>query len=162
MLLDTKRLNYTHMNVPNKNFLFLILIIIVCGCKQKSNEGENHDHSASDSIETSGNEALYSEVMKVHDEVMPKMNDIYTLKEELKKKLSTEKTLSEEKKKEIDATISKLDSASESMMIWMRGFRPLPDSLGEEKVREYLETEMEKVKNVREEIQEALESGKGL
>lgn len=148
------------MNICRKIFLFAILIVIVCNCGQKSSNDENHEHAASDSIETSGNEALYNEVMKVHDEVMPKMNDIYTLKEDLKKRLASEKELTDEKKKEIDIAILKLDSASESMMVWMRGFKPLPDSLGEEKVREYLETEMEKVKKVREEIQEALSQGK--
>jgi hypothetical protein len=44
----------------------------------------------------------------------------------------------------------------------MRAFDPLPDSLGEEKAREYLETEMEKVKQVRENILEALEKAKAL
>ena len=63
----------------------------------------------------------------------------------------------EEKKKEIEGTISKLDSASEGMMVWMRNFNPLPDSLGEEQAREYLENEMEKVKKVKEDILEALE-----
>lgn len=148
------------MTLLRKKFLFIALLAL-WGCGQKSNH-ENHEHAAQDSLESTGNDALYEEVMKVHDEVMPKMNDIYTLREKLKGELATQKDLAEEKKKEIGATISKLDSASESMMIWMRGFRPLPDSLGEEKAREYLETEMEKVKKVKDEIQEALVKGKGL
>ena len=91
---------------------------------------------------------------------MPKMNDLYKLKEELKKKMANTPGMVDEKKEEIEATIAKLDSASESMMVWMRGFNPLPDSLGEEKAREYLETEMEKVKKVKEDVLEALEKGK--
>jgi hypothetical protein len=46
------------------------------------------------------------------------------------------------------------------MMIWMRQFNPIPDSLGEEKAREYLEDEMTKVKKVREDILQALEQSK--
>jgi len=103
---------------------------------------------------------LYDEVMKIHDEVMPKMNDVYTLKEELKKEIANTPGMAAEKKKEIEQTISKLDSASEGMMVWMRNFNPLPDSLGEEQAREYLENEMEKVKKVKEDIQEALEKAK--
>ena len=95
--------------------------------------------------------------MKIHDEVMPKMNDIYKLKEELKKQIAETPGLVEEKKKEIEGTITELDSASESMMVWMRNFNPLPDSLGEEQAREYVENEMEKVKKVKEDIMEALE-----
>ena len=109
--------------------------------------------------EEEGNQALYDEVMKIHDEVMPKMNDLYKMKEELKNQIANTPGMVEEKKKEIEATIAKLDSASESMMVWMRNFNPLPDSLGEEQAREYLENEMEKVKKVKEDILEALEKG---
>ena len=160
-LQNSTKPNSTHMNALSKNLLLIVCLMAWC-CGQKANDHENHTHIAQDSLEATGNQALYDEVMKVHDEVMPKMNDIYKLKEELKEKLAVQKDLTEEKKKGIDATISKLDSASESMMVWMRGFRPLSDSVGEEKAREYLETEMEKVKKVKEEIQEALEKGKGI
>jgi hypothetical protein len=46
------------------------------------------------------------------------------------------------------------------MMVWMRKFNPLPDSLGEEKAREYLENEMEKIKKVREDVLAAIEKAK--
>ena len=42
------------------------------------------------------------------------------------------------------------------MMVWMRNFNPLPDSLGEEQAKEYLEDEMEKIKKVREDVRKAL------
>ena len=146
------------MKIPAK--FFLLSLLLVWGCGQKSHDQEAHDHMGDDSVESTGNDALYDQVMKVHDEVMPKMNDIYKLKEELKGKIDNTAGLAEEKKKEVESAILKLDSASQSMMVWMRGFNPVPDSLGEEKAREYLETEMEKVKNVRGKILEALEEGK--
>lgn len=136
-----------------------VILITVCflawGCGQKSQD--HHDHHAGDDTELEGNQALYDEVMKIHDEVMPKMNDIYNIKEELKNQIANTPDMLDEKKKEIEATISKLDSASEGMMAWMRNFNPLPDSLGEDQAREYLENEMEKVKKVKEDIQQALE-----
>jgi hypothetical protein len=47
------------------------------------------------------------------------------------------------------------------MMDWMHHFKPQADSVvGEEKAREYLENEMEKVNKLKEDIQEALESSK--
>jgi hypothetical protein len=42
----------------------------------------------------------------------------------------------------------------------MHEFKPLPDSLGEEKARAYLEGEMERVKKVKANILEALEEAK--
>lgn len=139
--------------------LFFLSMLLIWGCGQKPHEHEG-GHAVSTG-ENSPNDALYDEVMKVHDEVMPKMDDIYKLKEELKAKTLASGT-DEEKKKQLEASIAKLDSANESMMAWMHEFNPLPDSLGVEKAREYLETEMEKIKNVRTEVQEALEKGEAL
>ena len=108
------------------------------------------------------NQALYDEVMKVHDEVMPKMDDIYKLKQELKKQIADSSNLAIEKRRTIEATILRLDSASENMMVWMRNFNPLPDSLGEEKARTYLEEQQEKIEKVKEEMLEAINAAKEL
>lgn len=148
---------FKHMNTTFWKFLSLSLILIAFGCKEKSHEHADHDATASDVTEVSGNQALYNEVMKVHDEVMPKMDDIHRTKQQLKEKL--EKAPAADRSA-IESTIARLDSAGEGMMVWMRQFRPLPDSLGEEKAREYLENEMEKVKKVREDILQALEQAK--
>jgi hypothetical protein len=114
------------------------------------------------SQEAKDNQALYDEVMKVHDEVMPKMNDIYKLKEQLKKQIADTTGVVGEKRKAIESAIVKLDAASESMMVWMRSFNPLPDSLGEDKAREYLEQEREKIETVKKEMLNAIEEANDL
>lgn len=128
----------------------LLLLLVACG--QKSNDQEKIDQAPVESP----NQILYNEVMKVHDEVMPKMNDMYKIQQGLKKKIEDTPAMAEEQKKEIEASIAKLDSANEGMMIWMREFNPIPDSLGEEKARVYLENEMVKVQKVKKDIDEAL------
>ncbi len=138
------------------------LLVIVWSCGQKSNDQEPHDHSHHDETEEHGNQGLYEDVMKVHDEVMPKMNDIYKLKEELNKEIADAPEMLEEKRKAIEAMILQLDSASESMMVWMRNFNPLPDSLGEEKARKYLEEQKIKVEKVKEDMLQAIEEAKAL
>jgi hypothetical protein len=142
----------------------LSLLVLLYACGQKSHEHDGHDHDhAHDAAEASPNHALYEEVMKVHNEAMAKMDAVYRLREDLKKKASETPGLSAEKKKEMEDMVLKLDSANESMMTWMHEFKPEPDSIaGEEKVREYLETEMEKVKKVREDILEAIDRAKAL
>ncbi len=139
---------------------FLYLLLILVGCGQKS-----HDHDqmpvAGEAISNSANEALLSEVDKLHSELMMQMEDIYKQKEELKNKLSSTPGLSDEVKQKIEASMAKLDSADRSMMDWMHNFHPPVDSIvGEEKAREYLENEMEKVKKLKEDIAESLESAK--
>ena len=143
-------------------YSFFILLLLAWGCGQKSAEhdhehGHDHDHPE----EVGPNQALYDEVMKVHDEVMPKMGDLYKLKKDLEKKIADAPSMAEEKKKELEAIIAKLDSADQGMRDWMHHFDPIPDSVGEEKAREYLEDEMEKVKKVKEDILEAMEEAKG-
>jgi hypothetical protein len=135
--------------------LLPVMLVMIWSCGQKSND-DHHDHEGHE-LEEGGNQALYDEVMKVHDEVMPKMNDIYKLKGQLKETIDNTPGLAEDKKKEIESIIVRLDSASEGMMVWMRKFNPLPDSLGEEQAKEYLEGEMEKIKKVREDVRKALE-----
>jgi len=135
-----------------------IAALFLAGCGQKSNDQEGHDHEhAGEPVGTEGNTALLDEVDKIHNEAMSKMDVSYRLKEELKNKIANTPDMAEEMKKEIEARIIQLDSANDRMMVWMRQFNPLPDSLGEEKAREYLENEMEKIKKIREDMDGAIE-----
>ena len=54
------------------------LILIACG---KTSEHAGHDMDG-DNDNDSPNQALYNQVMDIHDEVMPKMEDIYKLKKD--------------------------------------------------------------------------------
>jgi hypothetical protein len=126
--------------------------IVAAACQQKSGE---HQQGSDDIEQNAPNQALYEQVMTIHDEVMPKMNDLYKRKTTLKTRLALP-GISEAEKEEINLNIARIDSASESMMVWMRQFDPVADSEGEEKARAYLEAELVKVKKVREDILEAL------
>lgn len=138
-------------------FVFsLTLLLISCG---KSGHDEHHDHAASDP-EDDENGALYEEVMKLHDEGMARMDEIYKLKKELTDKIASAPDLVEEKRKAIERKISSLDSASRGMMQWMRSFHPETDSLDDEGYRKYLESEMEKVKKVKDDIMDAIARAK--
>lgn len=131
----------------------LIALVFLVSCAQRS--GEDHGEHAT---EQGPNQALYDEVMSVHDEVMPKMNDLYKAKATLSKQLREDPGLSEEQKATINRKIARIDSASEEMMVWMRRFNPLPDSAGEDRAKAYLEGELTKVRKVKEDILQALES----
>ena len=133
--------------------LFVTLIVCFAECQQQSRDKQGEETAT----EISPNQELYEEVMRIHDEVMPKMNDLYKAKTALKTRMELP-GLPENERQEIQNNIARLDSASEGMMIWMRQFNPLPDSAGEEKARSYLENELEKIKKVREDILDALKT----
>jgi len=118
------------------------------------------DTTASDPVDEDANQALYDQVMDIHDEVMPKMDDLYKLKKQLQDSIAKTPAMVEEKKKQLEQAILRVDSASNSMMVWMRQFNPPTDSTSEEALREYLEAQLEMVKKMREDVMEALEKGK--
>lgn len=137
--------------------LLFSIVTLVTGCKEKSDEKHmhhEHDAEASDAVEVSENQILYNEVMKIHDEVMPEMETIYKKRKELNDRIKTD--ISEAEKQRLTALVNKLDSADKAMMDWMHDFKPVPDSEGEEKAREYLENELEKIKQVKETMQSAI------
>lgn len=112
-----------------------------------------HDHHA----KPQGNEALYQEVMAVHDEVMPKMDEIYKLKEALRKQMTNPA-----EQPEIQTTITNLDSASALMFTWMNQFNPPADSEGVEKAKAYLEEEKKKIEQVRDAMIQSIDEAKAV
>jgi hypothetical protein len=125
-------------------------LAIACGSKSSS------DHSGH-SMNTDGgsNQVLYNEVMDIHDEVMPATEDLYNISKSLKAQLkeATEDSV----KISLAKRIRYLDSVNTMMMDWMRKFKPMPDTVNEERAREYYESELEKIKTVKEAMLTALE-----
>ena len=129
----------------------LLLILILAACSGKKEPSE-----VGKPVEAGSTEGLEKEVMEVHDEVMPRMGELYTWKTKLKAKLDSA-GVSEKRREELVVTINKIDSAYQGMMTWMHHYHPVPDSVNHERAREYLENEMEKIKKVRNDILGALQ-----
>ncbi|MCB0487805.1 MAG: hypothetical protein R2820_15225 [Cyclobacteriaceae bacterium] len=138
--------------------LFLLVLLFAIGCGQPTSQSETNTE---EDAEENPNQALYDQVMNVHDEVMPKMEDIYKLKSQLQEMVANTPDMVMEKKESVENTILQLDSASNLMMDWMHQFDPLPDSSDAEEARAYLESQMEKIKKVKEEMEAAIEQAKG-
>ena len=137
----------------------LLSILSILSCT-KSGDHSTMNHDADLTQEEGPNQALYNQMMDVHDEVMPRMDEIMRLKRELKEQISNSPEMVIERKQELENVISNLDSASNSMMSWMHRlheFNPLADSVDQEKAREYLESEMEEIRKVKELISESIE-----
>ena len=120
-----------------------------------------HEHEGPEGDSTNANRALYDQVMDIHDEVMPKVGDIYELKKKLLEKIASTPNMVAEEKSKLEKRIADLDSVGEMMMGWMHSFQPLPDTVDQERAREYLESEMEKIRKVKEAMLEIIEKEKG-
>ncbi len=142
---------FTYMKIP---YLLFVSALTIVSCQQ-SNTAHHHDEGMEpDSV--SANTILYNQVMDIHDEVMPKMEDLYNMKKNLEEKLKENPAA--DVKADIELRLAEVDSASKMMMDWMHEFNPPADTADQEQARAYLEAEMEKVKRVKEAILTVLES----
>ncbi len=142
-----------------KKLLYILALIALVSCGKS---GEHQHDAATDTAQTDNpNKVLLDQIMDIHDEVMPKMQDLYNLKQSLQEKAGVA-GISAEEKKSLESMMATLDSANSAMMDWMHNFQPLPDSADQEKAREYLESEMERVMKVRELTNETIEKAKSL
>lgn len=132
--------------------LLIILTLVACNRGSQTTTETTTDDSP--------NQILYDQVMDVHDEVMPKMDEIMKLKRELQEQIANTPDMVVERKQQLEKIISNLDSASNAMMDWMHKFNPLPDTADQEKARAYLESEMERVKNVKTLMLESIDKAK--
>lgn len=132
--------------------LFLALALQIFACGKKGGEHANHEATTDDS-----NQILYNQIMDIHDEVMPKTENLYNISKQLKENLKDATTDAE--KELLQAQIYYFDSVNTMMMDWMHEFKPLPDTTNQEAARSYYETHLEKVKLVREAILTAVDKG---
>lgn len=138
-----------------KNYCFqlivLVLVISFSGCGTKKGEQPSDESDEN----TTGDNALYNQIMDIHDEVMPKTEKLYNISKQLKSNLKDATTDAE--RDLLQNQIDYFDSVNAMMMDWMHEFKPLPDTTDEEIAKAYYENHLQKVKLVREAILTALE-----
>lgn len=101
-------------------------------------------------------EDLKKEIMDIHDELMPKMDNIHNLKKELQDNrgyLTSDSVASGTpalSTADLDSLAQALENADESMMSWMRNYNRFDDpEFSHEEQMEYLQKEKEKIETVR-------------
>lgn len=84
-------------------------------------------------------ESLKSEVIGIHDEVMPKMDDIMKLKSKLQQNIDqANDSIDDDSLTTEQNLIINLEKADEDMMVWMRNYDPLMEGMTHEEKVEYL------------------------
>jgi len=106
---------------------------------------------------------LYSEVMEIHDNVMPKMSDINNSKDQINEILSSnqQQQLTEEQIQEMKIALSLLKEAEDAMWDWMHSFSDMYGQMKTEKEKElFLTKEKESISKVRDLMEESIENAK--
>ena len=136
----------------------IALLITLAACGKGGNHNEHQKNEASE--ESGPTKALENQLDEDHMMLMDRMDELARLKSELQQKIAATPDMISDKKQELDRVIAQLDSANDSMMDWMHKYNPLPDSADQEKAREYLESEMEKVKKLKDLFNESIDKAK--
>jgi hypothetical protein len=125
----------------------LLLAFSLFSCNKQTSAAENK--KAPGEVE-----ALKQEVMRVHDETMPRIGTLMNLKKRLKDELAqTDTTDGGNKEKALLLAIKQLEEADEAMMQWMRTYDEPDQTVGKAKALEYLELKKEEIYMVKEKME---------
>lgn len=137
-----------------KNYGLGLFLLLLLGAACQSNLSQKETTSQEvDADSLSAQEALYGEVMEIHDAVMPRMSDIMSLNKKLK---AVQETSNEDSEK-LTELATDLESASEGMMNWMRQFNPQIENMDPDEAMRYLNEEKKKITTVKVEMETAIE-----
>lgn len=128
--------------------IFLCFITSLAGCESNSKDQ---------------NQELKQEVIDIHDEVMPLMGDLKSLKKKIDEKnilISQSDPENIDKIKKLESLSSDLDSAFNGMFVWMRQFQSSYDEMSKDEVQTYLLEQKQKVEKVNRDIKKALTEAK--
>jgi uncharacterized coiled-coil DUF342 family protein len=129
-----------------RNLLSLTILIGLVACQQ----------TIADQISDTKNE-----LMNVHDEVMPLMDPLYSLRKDLGEKADS--MLSEGQDiSVIQETIRQIEMAEQSMMTWMHMYEPHFSGESDSITLRYFQAQNEAITEVGEEMNEAVSAGEAL
>ncbi|UXX78847.1 hypothetical protein N7E81_15935 [Reichenbachiella carrageenanivorans] len=117
---------------------FLLLTVVGCGSEKKEQQ------------------ALFGEVMLVHDDVMPKMDKLRGLAQELSQQADSliADSLADHSTQvaEIRSLSEQLTNANEGMMVWMRNFEQIEDGTPHDEAMQYLTEQRKLIQQVKDDM----------
>lgn len=124
-------------------FLLILFLLWLAACKEKSSDASGHDTNL---------EHYEDEVMKVHDDVMPKMSDIQRLSMKLRDIKSKAGITPEGEPVVIvglDSTLHALRTAEQGMMDWMKNYGDRKAQVPEDLLQTFYERELKRITQVK-------------
>lgn len=141
------------------SLILSVTILFSCGNQNKTERDQLQIEDRKPSEAEQAETALYEEVMAIHDEVMPKMDDMMRLKSQLQAKLEQKETTQEEALA-LRSAIKELEQADEAMMQWMRNFKPQDHVNDHQKVIAYYQEQKKYIKEVKDKMLAAIENAR--
>lgn len=136
------------------SFKFIVLLLVfstlfACKNDNPANGDALHEHNSKNS---SNQPAIFDEVMKIHDEVMPKMSEIEDLKVILRMKIDSleQNNPGAKHRSDFKFALAELNRADDMMTDWMHDFKENYDTIKDDSGKKaFLEVEKVKIELVR-------------
>ena len=139
-------------------FSFLSILFCLSACKPKATNEQNEGIQSSELNRDA--KSLETEVMKIHDEVMPKMSDIQHLTMQLRER-KTNAPMDETGKPNyppsVDMNITNLKEAEIAMMDWMKDYSDHFSKISPDSTVQFLQQEYVKINAVKSTMLDAIE-----
>ncbi|QEC53257.1 hypothetical protein EDD80_104245 [Anseongella ginsenosidimutans] len=134
--------------------LLLAAVAFLAGCQPGTNEAD----------------ALKSEVIKVHDRIMPRNSELLAAKRDLIKVISSLDSLKQAKPEtdtasihqQADSLLQSLDAADKAMSDWMYAFKTDYSEMGQQQVMDYLEAEKTRITGIEEAYEASIGGARSL
>lgn len=142
-----------------------IIALIFTSCQQKAAEVKTEDPVSTEVVRepvvlSADLQNYENEIMKIHDEVMPKMSEINQLATKLKSIKEAAGTTEEGKPNTpegLDDALNSLRSAEQYMMDWMKEYSDARATLSAEDMPKFLEKQLGKVTHVKDRMLNAID-----
>lgn len=148
-----------------KILLFAGILLLGFSCQNNSPKEDEGGKLSEEEQQKMEQVALEKDVMKVHDEVMPKAGDLKRMERELKAYLGEDSQLDEETKSKVEEIAALLNKAHEGMMTWMAEYGTLSSGfskMDQKAILDALEGEKKKIEGVANDMENSLEQGQDL
>lgn len=127
----------------------------------KSSGMDGQDQSKTGQVSTidSTQPALFNEIMAVHDEIMPQMNEIETLKQDIRMRMDSIDAQNDkaEFRSQFRHALAELNRADNMMSDWMNNFKENYDTIKLESIKNsFLEAERAKIEGVKMTMDESI------
>jgi hypothetical protein len=140
------------MKILSSLILFLTLLV---ACKPGASSDTAED------VQHMDDKALEAKVLTIHDEIMPRMNEIGHLSFQLRKIVTDMKETPEgtiESPAGLDAVVTDLKLAEHDMWDWMKSYSDTKATLTPEQLRPFLEKELQKINKVKADMISSIEN----
>lgn len=142
-----------------KVMIAAVAALTLYACDNGDSQKETGSKNNKTEQQNENRDGLMKEVMAIHDEYMPKMDDLHRAEDALQTaidSLQNEEEPDEELIAEMEKLRDEVEKSGNGMMDWMKGFKKPAEDMNQSEVQKYLEHQKKLMQDVGRKMDESL------